>query len=189
MSTFQERRLGKNQQLLLQALAKHGEEWHPRCGWSLEGVAATQRMLDVLIGRGLVTRLLETRDGVDVPVYRLIPSVEDGEALFHRLAASAAPWAILELAPDGIFLEDRPVRPQDVIELQSTRLVEVATPRGPLSGRRRLPWGCLVRVVVLTSAPTVMGKRNRIIELHAEFGGYPFTGAYQGLEMRFRWPA
>lgn len=186
MSTLQERRLGKNQQLLLQALAKHGEEWHPRCGWSLEGVAATQRMLDVLVGRGLVTRLLETRDGVDVPVYRLIPSVEDGEALFHRLAASAAPWAILELAPNGVFLEGRPVRPQDVIELQSTRLVEVATPRGALSGRRRLPWGCLVRIEVIP--PEIAGKRGRIFELHAEFGGYPFVGAYFGPEMRFRWP-
>lgn len=179
MSTFQDRRLGKNQQLLLQALAKHQEEWHPHCGWSLEGIAATQRMLDVLVGRGLVTRLLETRDGVDVPVYRLIPNVEDGEALFHRLAASAEPWKALKLTPNGVLLDGRPVRPQDVIELQSTRLVEIASPRGPLSGRRRLPWGCLVRVV---------GTHAATIGLHAEFGGYAFTGTYLP-EMRFRWPA
>ena len=55
----------KRQALILTALERNGR-WHKNCGWHWDGMASTQRALEQLMVRGLVTR----DDSLSYPIYR-----------------------------------------------------------------------------------------------------------------------
>lgn len=47
-------RLGSNQEAMLLALTAHGGFWHVGCGWLYGTPSLTVRVLDSLVGQGLV---------------------------------------------------------------------------------------------------------------------------------------
>ena len=58
------RPLGDIQLLLLSNMRDMGGYWQPGCGWDMQSTARTRRIMETLIARALVRRVVRERKGV-----------------------------------------------------------------------------------------------------------------------------